>query len=99
MSQFDQQWQKLTALARQAPVESAHALPPGFATRVTARALGAPASGPWFNLERLALRGLLAAGACCAAAVAYNFSELSSDQTDIYATGTADAVVELLDIS
>jgi hypothetical protein len=98
MSQFDQQWQKLTALARQAPADRDVALPPGFATRVAARAMTAPA-GPWFNLERLALRGLLAAAACCVAAVAYNFAELSSDQTDIYATGTADAVVELLDIS
>jgi hypothetical protein len=99
MSQFDQQWQKLTALARQAPVENDGVLPLGFATRVAARAAGAPAAGPWFNLERLALRGLLAAGACCAGAVAYNFSEITSDQTDIYATGTADAVVDLLDIS
>lgn len=99
MSQFDQQWQKLTALARQAPAEDGCALPTGFATRVAARAAVAPAAGPWFNLERLAVRGLLAAAACCAAAIAYNFSELSSDQTDVFATGTADAVVELLDIS
>lgn len=99
MSQFDQQWQKLTALARQVPADRDGALPLGFATRVAARAMAVPATGPWFNLERLALRGLVAAAACCVAAVAYNFEELSSDQTDIYATGTADAVIELLDIS
>jgi hypothetical protein len=99
MSQFDQQWQKLTALARQAPAENDCAIPLGFATRAAARAVAVSAAGPWLYLERLALRGLLAAGACCAAAVAYNFSELTSDQTDIYATGTADAVVDLLDIS
>ncbi|HEY8993148.1 MAG TPA: hypothetical protein VIM71_00555 [Lacunisphaera sp.] len=99
MSQFDQQWQKLTALARQAPAEHDPALPPGFATRIAARAVAVPSAGPWFNFERLALRGLLAAAACCAAAIAYNFVELSSDQTDIYATGTADAVIDLLDIS
>jgi hypothetical protein len=98
MNSFDQQWQKLTALARQAPVAGADAIPPGFATRVAARA-AAPASGPWFIFERLALRGLLAAAVCSVAAVAYNFSILATDATDIYATGTADTVVELLDIS
>jgi len=99
MSRFDHQWQKLTALARQAPVASDDALPPGFATRVSARAFAEPASGQWFTLERLALRGLVAAAACGVAAAAYSFPSLTSDQTDIYATGTADTVVELLDIS
>lgn len=99
MNQFDQQWQKLTALARQAPADRDTALPPGFATRVAARAVATPAPGPWFALERLALRGFIAAAVCGVAAVAYGFPSLTSDQLDIYATGTADTVVELLDLS
>lgn len=99
MNRFDQQWQKLTALARQAPVERDTALPPGFATRVAARAAAAPVPGPWFALERFALRGFIAAAACGVAAIAYGFPSLASDQIDIYATGTADTVVELLDLS
>lgn len=99
MNQFDHQWQKLTVLARQAPVDRDYALPPGFATRMAARSAAAPAVGPWFTLERFALRGFLAAAVCSVGAIAYSFPSLTSDQTDIYATGTADAVVELLDIS
>lgn len=99
MNRFDQQWQKLTALARQAPDDRDTARPPGFATRVAARAVAAPASGPWFALERLALRGFVAAAVCGIAAIAYGLPSLTSDQTDIYATGTADTVIELLDIS
>lgn len=99
MSQFDQQWQKLTALARQAPADQDGALPLGFATRVAARAVAAPPAGPWFTLGHFAFRGLVAAAACGVGAILYSFPSLTSDQTDIYATGTAEAVVELLDIS
>jgi len=99
MSQFDQQWQKLTALARQAPMDRDSMVPPGFATRVSARAVSAPPAGPWFIIERFALRGFVAAAVCGVAAIAYSFPSLISDQTDIYATGTADTVLELLDIS
>lgn len=99
MSSFDQQWQKLTALARQAPADRDGALPLGFATRVAARAVAAPAAGPWFILGRFAFRGFVAAAVCGVAAIVYSFPSLTSDQTDIYATGTADAVIELLDIS
>jgi hypothetical protein len=99
MSQFDQQWQKLTALARQAPVDRHCALPPGFVTRVAARAAAAPTSGPWFALERFALRGFFAAAVCGVAAGAYSFPSIASDQVDIYATGTAETVAELLDLS
>jgi hypothetical protein len=99
MKNFDHQWQKLTALARQAPDERDAALPPGFATRVAARAAAAPAGSPWAAFERFALRGLLVAAVCSAAAVALNYSVFSSDQADIYATGTTDTVVEMLDIS
>ena len=99
MNQFEHQWQKLTALARSARDERDPAAPYGFGTRVAARAAAAPAGGAWAGFERFALRGLLVAAACGLAAVAFNYSMLSSDQTDIYATGTTETVVELLDIS
>jgi hypothetical protein len=100
MNRFDHQWQKLAALARQAPADPDTALPPGFATRVAARAVASsPASGPWFALERFAFRGFIAAAACGVAAVAYGFPSLTTDSIDLYATGTADTVVELLDLS
>jgi hypothetical protein len=97
MNRYDRQWQKLVALARQAPAE-AGAAPYGFATRVTALAV-AQAPAPWVPLERFALRGLLLAAVCSAAAVAFNFTALFSDQAELYTTGTTDTVVELLDIS
>jgi hypothetical protein len=99
MSSFDHQWQRLTALARQAPTEGDVAVPAGFATRVAARAATLPSASPWLFLERFALRGLVVAAVCSVAAVAYNFSALSSDQTETYATGASDTVVELLDLS
>ena len=99
MNQFDQQWQKLTALARQAPSDRDFMLPPGFATRAAARAAAVPAGGSWFTLERLAIRGFIAAAVCGVAAMAYGLPSLTSDQLDLYATGTADTVVELLDLS
>lgn len=99
MNRFDHQWRKLTALARSAPVEPAAAAPYGFAPRVAARAAALPAGAPWLSLERFALRGLVAAAACSLAAVAVNYAELSSDQHDNYVSGTADSIVELLDIS
>lgn len=76
MSQFDQQWRNLVALARQAPASDVEA-PFGFATRVAAQAALAPA--PWASLERFAVRGLLAASTCCVAAVAFNYFGRSSE--------------------
>ncbi len=98
MNRFDHQWQKLTALARQAPADPGAAAPYGFATRLSAQAVALPAT-PWMPLERFALRGLIAAAVCSVASVAFNFSDFSTDQADIYATGTTETVVELLDIS
>jgi hypothetical protein len=97
MSRFEQQWQKLIVAARQAPVEPAAAAPYGFATRVVAQAAALPAT-PGLSLERFAIRGLLLAAVCGVAAVAFNYSVFSTEQ-DIYATGTTDVVVDLLDIS
>ncbi len=98
MNPIDHQWQKLTALARSAPVEPV-GVPFGFATRVAATAATAPAAGPWAAFERLGLRGLMVAAAFGVASVALNYSALVTEQTDLYATGTTDTVVELLDIS
>lgn len=97
MNQYDHHWQKLIALARQAPADAGSA-PYGFATRVAAQGFALPPA-PWLSLERFALRGLLVAAACSVAAVVFNYSVPATDQTDIYTTGTTDTVVELLDIS
>jgi hypothetical protein len=100
MNRYDQQWHKLVALARQAPADPG-AVPYGFATRVTALAAAQPPA-PWVPLERFAFRGLLLAAVCSVAAVAFNFTELTTnDQGDVYPTlpGTTDTLVELLDIS
>jgi hypothetical protein len=45
MSQFDQQWQKLVTLARQAPDADGVQIPYGFATRLVAQATINPT--PW----------------------------------------------------
>ena len=97
MNQFDHQWQKLTSLARQAPDDRASAAPPGFATRVAARAATAPGDGPWTLFERFALRGLVMAAAFGVIAIALNYSTFTSEPSDDYAT--TDTVTELLDLS
>lgn len=96
MNRFETQWKTLTALARQA--EDHRDLVPayGFATRIAAQAMALPAS-PWAVLERFALRGLVAAAACSLAAVAFNYSSVSTETAEDY-TGT-DTVVELLGLS
>lgn len=82
MNRYDQDWQKLVALARQAPADADEtALPPGFATRLAALASQPPAP-PWAGLERLAVRGFVTAAACCAAAVAYSYFGQSPDFTE-----------------
>jgi glucan phosphorylase len=99
MNEFDRHWQKLTALARSAPDSRDATAPFGFATRTVARAASLPAYSPWGGLGQLALRGLMVAAACGVAAVVLNYSEITSDPSDLYSTGTTDSVVELLDIS
>lgn len=81
MNQFEHQWQRLIALARQIPARET-AVPAGFATRVTALASAAPLPNPWAVLERLAWRGFVAAAVCGVAAVAYSFSGLMPDGSD-----------------
>jgi hypothetical protein len=98
MNPTDRSWQKLTTLARQAPAVDDCSIPPGFATRVVARAFATPAASPWFNLERFALRGFLAAAVCGVAAMTFTYFDRTSDQLEEIA-GVDDAVVTLLDIS
>jgi hypothetical protein len=97
MNEFDHQWQKLTALARQAGDPRDLAAPYGFATRVAAQAIALPPASPWAAFERFALRGLLVAAACGVAAIAFNYSIITSEQADDYA-GT-DPVAEILNLS
>ncbi len=97
MNRFDHQWQKLTALARQAPADSAAEAPPGFATRVATRGAASAIPGRWAGLERLALRGFVAATACCVATIAFNFFVTSPDLPDD--TDLAESVTAVLDLS
>ena len=97
MNRFEQQWQKLTAAARQARDDRGAAAPYGFATRVAALAAALPARAPWAPFERFALRGLMVAATLGVAAVAFNYSAFLSDQLDEYAGN--DTVVEMLDLS
>ena len=98
MNQFDLQWRKLTALARQANDPRDAGAPYGFATRVAAQA-GVISFGPaTVPLERFALRGLLVAAALGVAAIAFDYATfVTSTQTD--ALVAADMVGELLDLS
>ena len=73
MSQFDHQWQALVSRARQAPDARDADAPFGFAARVVAQSAGTYGAAPWAALERFAVRGFLAASACCMAAVAFNY--------------------------
>jgi hypothetical protein len=98
MNHSDPHWQRLAALARQAPDGRDTAAPYGFATRVAAVAGAMPAVTARAVFERLALRGLLVAAGFGLAAGAFSFSTLTvSPQMDAYAA--ADSVYELLDIS
>ena len=97
MNRFDHQWQKLTALARQAPADRSAIAPPGFATRVVARAAGLPPLSSWAAFEHFALRGLMVAAAFGLAAVAFTYYTLPSEGADDYAA--TDAVSEILDLS
>lgn len=97
MNRFDQDWQKLVALARQAPREADADLPPGFATRVAALAAAPTSASSWGGLERLALRGFMAAAACCVVVVAYSYFDRTASAADDVALD--DTVGEVLDLS
>lgn len=98
MNRYDQQWRKLTALARQAGDSRDTTAPYGFATRVAACAGALPYGAATVLFERFALRGLMVAAACGLAAIGFNFTTLTTyTQTDAYVA--ADMVGELLDLS
>jgi hypothetical protein len=97
MNRFDQQWQKLTALARQAGDARDTAAPYGFATRVAALAATAPAYNPRALFERFALRGLVVAAVLSMAAIVLSYSTITAESTDAYAA--TDTVGDLLDLS
>lgn len=94
MNRFDRDWQKLVALAREAPRDPDELPPPGFATRVAARGAQPPA---WAGLERFAWRGFLAATTCCLAVLAYSYFGQSRDLAEDGAVD--DTVSELLALS
>lgn len=94
MSRYDQNWQKLVALARQAPTAADDiVLPPGFATRLAALAVERTIPSPWGGFERLALRGFVTAATCCAAVVAYSYFGQTSDFSEELALDDAVAMV------
>lgn len=98
MNQFDQQWRKLTVLARQAKDPKDSRAPYGFSTRVAAHAVGMPFNSSAIPFENFALRGLLVAAVCGVAAIAFNYTTfVTSTQTDAYVA--ADMVGDLLDLS
>lgn len=95
MNPHNQQWLRLVAAARSAPDSRDDTVPYGFATRVAALSLGAPAAMlPRAVLEKFALRGLFAACALSIAAAAFGYSAFRSEQETEVATG--DTVLEVL---
>jgi hypothetical protein len=98
MNQFDQQWRKLTSLARQARDPRDSGAPYGFSTRVAAHAAGMPFDSSSVPFENFALRGLVVAAVCGIAAIAFDYATfVTSTQTDAYVA--ADMVGDLLDLS
>ncbi len=97
MNPFDRTWQKLTALARQAPTAALESAPLGLATRVVARAWSQPVTRPWAVMERLAWRGLVVAVALGGVAAIFDDDGSTAEPIEDYAT--ADTVNELLDLT
>ncbi|MBI5425582.1 MAG: hypothetical protein HZA32_16005 [Opitutae bacterium] len=95
MNPHNQQWLRLATAARQAPDDRDETAPFGFATRVAALGVMAPAAVlPRAMFEKFALRGLFAACALSAAAVAFGYSAFTSEQETEAVTG--DSVTEIL---
>src|SRR6478736_8684708 len=96
MSQFEHQWQALVGRARQAEDARDTEAPYGFAARVVAQSAGIHGSAPWAALERFAVRGFLAASACCVAAVAFNYFGRSLESSaEMQIEETLSPVIEL----
>ena len=86
-------WRRLASAARQVRDERETSAPYGFATRVAARAMSAP-SLTGALLEKFALRGLLAACACSAAAAVFGYAAIMPDPEEELLT--TDSVAEVL---
>ncbi len=97
MSTGDKNWEKLTRLARAVPSRPDESAPFGFATRVASLAMAGVRPSPWALFEKFAIRGLIAACACGAAAIAFGYSSWSSDHEND--TGSDDGVTEVFDLS
>lgn len=95
MKDFASQWQRLVAAARQAPEERATSAPPGFATRVAARALSAEPPGLAALFERLSFRALAVAGLLMVATLAVSYPALTNGDEE-EEQGVIDPVGELL---
>ena len=98
MKDFDQKWQRLTALARTAPAGGDEAAPFGFATRVAAQACAARPAGPGTLFEKFALRGLVAACALSLASMAYSYTALTAETDEDFSLAS-DPLPELLDLA
>lgn len=89
------EWLRLAAAARHAPVERDETAPYGFATRVAALGLAAPAAPlPRVMLEKLALRGFFAACVLSVAAVVFGYSTFKAESDSEIVSG--DVVTEML---
>lgn len=83
MKDFDARWQRLVTAARQAPVADDVAAPYGFATRIAARALGAPERPALLAvLGRFSIRALWLAGLLMVASVAANYLAFAGNEDD-----------------
>lgn len=98
MKDFDQKWQRLTALARTSPAGSDEAAPYGFATRVAAQAWAARPGVRGALFEKFALRALMAAVALSLASMAYSYTALMTDNDEDFSLAS-DPLPELLGIA
>lgn len=98
MSPTDKAWQQLVATARQAPDAKDESCPPGFATRVAARALGRETAGSSL-LERFALRAVVFSGVLAVLGAVGNVSTMDPaagpGEVDSYFTAEDPAAIIL----
>ena len=98
MNTPERSWQKLVEAARRAPADADQAAPFGFSTRVAALAFerARPASSIF---ARLSLRAALVACALALAAVALNYSAITSAfDTDTSTVAGDDPVAEVVNL-
>ncbi|HVU16141.1 MAG TPA: hypothetical protein VHD32_04420 [Candidatus Didemnitutus sp.] len=96
MSTENKAWHKLVIAARSVPSHD-EAAPYGFATRVATMGLSVPLTPRWALFEKFAIRGLIAACACGAAAAAFGYSSWTGDHEN--ENGTDEGAMEVFDLS